>query len=135
MISGRNALFLMFTPDGIMRSDVSSTSMLSVIAFGSFPHKFSGIGISKFLQICQLIMLQTLLCRCVYSCLDFFLLLLFSCSVIKRHISFSLLTPPPLLTCRFFFLLSPTLLSHSVPSSSNGALSSHISTGLVCQGG
>ena len=48
MISGRNALFSMFTPDGIIRSYVSSTSMFSVHVFGSSSHKFSGIGTSKF---------------------------------------------------------------------------------------
>ena len=69
MISGRNALFSMFTLDGIMMSYVSGTSMFSVIAFGSFSYKISGTGISKFLQMFQWITLQTLLC-CVYSCSD-----------------------------------------------------------------
>ena len=53
VITGLNALFSMFTRDGIIRSYVSGTSMFSVIAFDSFSHKFSGTGISKFLQVCQ----------------------------------------------------------------------------------
>ena len=62
MISGHNALFSLFTLDGIIRSYVSGTSMFSLITFGSFSHKFSGTGISKFLQMCQQITLQKLCC-------------------------------------------------------------------------
>ena len=47
MISARNALFSMLTPNGIMRSNVSGTSMFSGITFGSCSHKFSGTGTSK----------------------------------------------------------------------------------------
>ena len=115
MISGHNALFSMFTLDEIIRSYVSSTSMFSVIAFGSFSHKNSGTGISKFLQMCQWITLETQLCHCVYSCSDTFFFL-FSCSDIKHHTSFSLLTPPPPLTC-LFFSSSPPPFSLTVGSS------------------
>ena len=40
MISGRNALFLMITLDGIIRSYMSVTSLFSVIAFGSCFQEF-----------------------------------------------------------------------------------------------
>ena len=107
LISGRNALFSMFTFDGITMSYVSGTLMLSVIAFGSCCHKFSGTGTSKVLQICLWLTLHTLLCRCVYSYSD----MRFSFCVQSLNItSFSLLPPsPPLTFLSLFFGLSLSL--------------------------
>ena len=107
MISARNALFSIYTPDRVIKSYGSRTSMFLVIAFGSFSHKFSGTGISVFADVPADYFTNSVVSLCV----QLFWHVFFSCSAIKHHISFSLLTPPPPLTCLFFHPLPNPFLS------------------------
>ena len=52
----------------------------------------------------------------VSLCVQLFWQVFFSCLFMKHHISFSLLTPPPPLTCLFFSSSPHPFLSFSIPS-------------------
>ena len=85
------AVFSMFTLDGIIRLYLTIMSLFSMIAFGSCFHEFWGTGVLKFLQMCRWITPHTLLCLCVYSCSDRWLILCVS-TLQNLHLS-DLLSP------------------------------------------